>query len=396
MVLCLDVSDPDGDAMVYNIVQSPTMGQISLDENNCLVYEAGNESGNDSVIIEVCDEFGNCEEMEIEIVLTNENIAPYFVNENGEQISNIALSIEVNTASDQTCIGAIDPNGDEVSIIITEQPINGTVEMNGDCLVYTPNEDYVGADEIVYQACDNLEACSTINVVIEVTEKVNQAPQAADDTDSFQYEITDINGNTDTAWVHILVEEMTVAIEALPDFAETNGDAAVIIDVLANDSGDNLEVTQITGEPQYGTVVVTADGTIEYTPFDDGFSGTDSFEYEVTDANGNTATATVQIQVNACKPQIPQGISPNGDSINDEFTIKSIEGCTDQTPEVIIYNRWGNVVYRESDYGSKGLWNGEWQETQKALPEGTYFYQITFDKGTDVEDVQTGYIEIRR
>jgi len=98
----------------------------------------------------------------------------------------------------------------------------------------------------------------------------------------------------------------------------------------------------------------------------------------------------------ACDPQIPKGISPNGDTINDEFRIRTIEGCVDTTPEVIIYNRWGNVVYSETDYDTSNPWRGEWGETGKALPEGTYFYQITFEKGTDSEFARKGYVEIRR
>jgi len=301
LVLCLDASDPEGDALIYNIVQVPAMGELSLDNDNCLVYVAGDESGSDSVIIEVCDEFGNCDQMQIDILLTSQNLAPYFVDENGEQLNgSIGFNIETNTSLEETCLDAVDPNGDEVAINIVDSPINGTIVMNGNCLTYTPSEDFIGTDIATFEVCDESGACSSIQVELDVTDKVNQAPQAADDnftvsqdeqsaltvidndsdpeedeitiveiitapengtasiegdqivytpaegyvgSDALQYVITDINGNTDTAWVFIRVEESdeeVVAIEAIPDQAEADAGASVIIDVLSNDTPDGL------------------------------------------------------------------------------------------------------------------------------------------------------------
>lgn len=56
--------------------------------------------------------------------------------------------------------------------------------------------------------------------------------------------------------------------------------------------------TQITfGPAQHGalSVVDVADGTVEYTPLQDGWVGTDQFSYEITNANGASATGSVAI-----------------------------------------------------------------------------------------------------
>ncbi|MEV4345599.1 Ig-like domain-containing protein [Actinoplanes sp. NPDC049596] len=50
------------------------------------------------------------------------------------------------------------------------------------------------------------------------------------------------------------------------------------------------------GQPAHGTAVLNADGTVTYTPAP-GFAGVDSFTYEVVDANGNIATATITVTV---------------------------------------------------------------------------------------------------
>jgi len=56
--------------------------------------------------------------------------------------------------------------------------------------------------------------------------------------------------------------------------------------------------------PGHGDVVVNPDGTVTYTPAA-GFSGTDSFTYEVGDGNGNSDTAVVSVEVAADDPGDP-------------------------------------------------------------------------------------------
>ena len=78
------------------------------------------------------------------------------------------------------------------------------------------------------------------------------------------------------------------------DAETTNQDTAVNITVLANDSdpdGGTPTVTGTSGGPSNGAVSLNPDGTIQYTP-NPGFSGTDTFEYTISDVGGATATAT--------------------------------------------------------------------------------------------------------
>lgn len=89
------------------------------------------------------------------------------------------------------------------------------------------------------------------------------------------------------------------------DFALTELNTLVNINVLSNDdvgnNGNTLAAGPPTGNvtiasaPIVGTAVVQADGTINYTP-NTGFTGLDFFTYEITDSEGNTATATVFVR----------------------------------------------------------------------------------------------------
>jgi len=88
-------------------------------------------------------------------------------------------------------------------------------------------------------------------------------------------------------------------VQASDDFAETEMDTDVTIEVLANDFdkyGNELFVDSITQFPENGSVVINDDGTITYTP-NEGFVGADYFEYKVTDSRGGYDTAQVTVDV---------------------------------------------------------------------------------------------------
>jgi hypothetical protein len=85
--------------------------------------------------------------------------------------------------------------------------------------------------------------------------------------------------------------------EAVGDAATTTQDTPVTILVLANDSdpdGDGLVVNSVS-QPTNGTAAVGGGGVM-YTPAA-GFVGADSFDYEIADGNGGTASGTVSVTV---------------------------------------------------------------------------------------------------
>lgn len=92
---------------------------------------------------------------------------------------------------------------------------------------------------------------------------------------------------------------------------------------------------------------------------------------------------------------IPDGFSPNGDSVNDYFTIPEIEFLfPDYTLE--IYNRYGNMMFKGNK--NKPNWDGRNSESagfsDAIAPNGVYFYIVNFNK--DNKSPQQGRLYLNR
>ncbi len=86
-----------------------------------------------------------------------------------------------------------------------------------------------------------------------------------------------------------------------------------------------------------------------------------------------------------CQLEIPNVFTPDGNGINDRFEIRNLEHFKGS---IVIYNRWGRVVYEHPDYYNN-WWDG------KGAPDGTYFYVLTYDRDGKVERVNGSVTIIR-
>jgi len=125
--------------------------------------------------------------------------------------------------------------------------------------------------------------------------------------DSLQYIIVDIWGQTDSAWVYIEVLQRNNPPVAVADVVENDFDQVLIITALDNDYDpdpdgyiDTIRThVNIDEQPIYGTVVYSPDsGWFVYTPFELICEG-DQFSYTIYDNEGDSASATVSIQLPA-------------------------------------------------------------------------------------------------
>jgi gliding motility-associated-like protein len=87
--------------------------------------------------------------------------------------------------------------------------------------------------------------------------------------------------------------------------------------------------------------------------------------------------------MNADCVDIPQGLSPNGDGMNDCLVLDHLE-ASDDIVKAEIYNRYGVKVFELNDYTSQ--WCGQDassgnSDSNDLLPVGTYFYVIQFNSG---------------
>ncbi|NQY67736.1 MAG: gliding motility-associated C-terminal domain-containing protein, partial [Flavobacteriales bacterium] len=88
---------------------------------------------------------------------------------------------------------------------------------------------------------------------------------------------------------------------------------------------------------------------------------------------GDTAYSNcVSYDTTATSLRIPDIFTPNGDGINDVFSIKNLKYWPGSYLKV--FNRWGTIVYRQEDY--QGTWSGT------RVADGVYFYILLLNDGT--------------
>ncbi|WP_109852567.1 Ig-like domain-containing protein [Aquimarina sp. AU58] len=129
-------------------------------------------------------------------------------------------------------------------------------------------------------------------------------------SDTFSYEIMDVDGDKDTAKVTITVnstpvDDMPIARD--DNFAVQKDSNDNVLNVVSNDSfganGHNSKPIVIVSDPANGIATVNTNGTntpeddtIRYTP-NPGYTGTDGLTYEITDKDGDKDQATITIKV---------------------------------------------------------------------------------------------------
>ena len=93
---------------------------------------------------------------------------------------------------------------------------------------------------------------------------------------------------------------------------------------------------------------------------------------------------------------IPNAFSPDGDGINDTWTIRGDLSENYPNNQIRIFNRWGVSVYETKGYQND--WNGSNYNssgsTSSNLPVGTYFYLL--DLNGDGSNVKKGYVYLTR
>ncbi len=101
-------------------------------------------------------------------------------------------------------------------------------------------------------------------------------------------------------------------------------------------------------------------------------------------SDGCIKTVSYVVENNKCG-EIPRGISPNNDGDNDTFDLTGLG-----VNEVSIINRYGMEVFT-----FKGKYTNQFKGVTtdgKNLPDGTYFYNVSFENGKSL----TGWVYINR
>ena len=282
---------------------------------------------------------------------------------------------------------------DPASVTVLGGPDNGTVSVAAGRATYTPATGYTGADLFTYRVCDTSDpepvcAQTTASVTVDapdiepvadarttppgtpVTVRVldndrskagfaaptivrapakGRAVVDADGTtvtytpdkgtsgvDTFDYQVCEPDAPGDCA---VAMVTITVANEvtARDDAARTPAGTAVTTAVLGNDAVlpdaaplDPASVT-VVGRPAHGTVVVARNGTVIYTPAD-GFSGQDTYRYQVCDTSTPDpvcaqASVTVTVDPGPTSPPFtptPPPVTPGPPPANDPAPVQVV------------------------------------------------------------------------
>jgi len=129
------------------------------------------------------------------------------------------------------------------------------------------------------------------------------------------------------------------------------------------------------------TPIVTWQWTVDGTTFTNvngndvsqsfGLPGTYYITLIVTDGNGCTNEYTSSVIVNN-EFHLPNIITSNGDGTNDFFILPA---PIFTTFDIVILNRWGNVIHQDGAGTGVLLWNGLTDNGEK-VSDGVYFYKL--------------------
>ncbi len=96
------------------------------------------------------------------------------------------------------------------------------------------------------------------------------------------------------------------------------------------------------------------------------------YSFEVTDQCGTVVSDSSNLLLNTCAITTPNVITPNGDGQNDELVFGGLSYHPNS--ELYVYNRWGGLVYSDTDYQNN--WDGG------GMSPGLYYYVLILTDGS--------------
>jgi gliding motility-associated-like protein len=145
------------------------------------------------------------------------------------------------------------------------------------------------------------------------------------------------------------------------------------------------------GDSQILDVTDNGDPTVSYS----WSTGSSASEIEVITAGlysvdvvgfCNTVTVASDITTDPCAVIVPNVLTPGGNESNGLFVLDGLYRWPNT--EVIIYNRWGKIMYQHSNYQND--WDGTNMNNGKYVEEGVYYVVINYNDGS----ADTGHVTV--
>ncbi len=276
--------EPDGQQLIYSSTPSvdPEHGNVSIHSDGSFVYTPNtNYFGDDVFEYQVCDNGipKECSIAKVHIeVLSVDDLPPVAMPDKfnvNERETLAGTSILLNDI-DNEGMGLNVQNNDPIS-----KAIHGDIVLNTDgTFNYTPDNNYIGLDSVMYIINDN-----------------------------------GIPSESDSSWIIIDVMQVEEPPVAVSDTFNIIEDTQGILSNMTNNDSDpenNIDNSSVNilGSVNHGRITIINDEFV-FTPEKD-FNGTTSFLYSVSDMTFLSDTASIVVNV------IPANDPPT--AVNDSFT----------------------------------------------------------------------------
>jgi hypothetical protein len=271
--------DLDGDTLLVLTMSTPGFGTLSnvTTDGNFNYTPVTDYQGPDSFTYTLSD--GNLQSTGIvTLEVAPPDLPPVAVDDTSASIQEDAGATFIDVLANDT-----DPAGDQITIVAVGAAAHGTTSFTAGNVSYQPSANYFGPDSFTYTISDGV--------------------------------------STDDATVTVQINSVNDLSIANPDSASVNENSVVDINVATNDTDidSGFRVFSVS-LPAHGTAFPISPTQIRYTPTA-GYSGPDSFTYQLLDFGGGTSnSALVSITV------IPVNAAPSAS--NDSATVAEDAAAT--------------------------------------------------------------------
>lgn len=303
--------------------------------------------------------------------------------------------------------------GPNYSISATSSSVYYVQSVLNGCASYQRSEvqllvDYIPPTPVV----KDVAVCKWTDAVLQIT---------SPSTDIAHFEWYDLSGdliNEGTSYtVNDVIAPHTYIVRSVSYLANCPGESEETVNITLNPSPvanfyferDTVEVNQTVyfNDSSYTSPgnPVTLGLTLLWQ-FGDGNYSTNAAPFFSFPGEGYAPVTLIATNASGCKDTvtknvfvydirdvwIPSAFSPNYDRVNDEFFVMGSYNL--QSYHMVIYDRWGKVVYESSNVTDK--WNGLDVRKGEPCPEGVYICLVEYTTSKGVKKMNKGSVTIIR
>jgi len=250
-------TDADGDSLTFSVENLPQWVSFNSSTGEMVGTPDNQHAGNtQNITVSVSDgiELVSLEGFNLQVIAVN----------NPPTGTPLSLQLSEDTSLAVTP-SVFDADGDSLILQILQAPANGSLLDTANGWIFSPQLNYVGADEFTYQVSDGESVSEPVTVSLNIL-NINDSPVASDDSFTFDKQSNDI----------------------------------YLLDVLANDidvdvtfAGDELLLQS--ARANTGSVIIV-DNQLQYTASSD-YSGDVLIDYIVVDSAGEFDQASVLLSI---------------------------------------------------------------------------------------------------